>query len=85
MNKNSPIGVYDSGLGGISVAAEAARQLEAENISYFGDSIHNPYGTKTKEEITQYCIEICDEFMKQNVKAIVIACNTATSACVPLL
>lgn len=85
MNKNSPIGVFDSGLGGISVAAEAARQLEAENISYFGDSIHNPYGTKTKEEITQYCIEICDEFMKQNVKAIVIACNTATSACVPLL
>lgn len=85
MNRNSPIGVFDSGLGGISVAGEIRKQMPEENISYFGDSAHNPYGTKTKEQITDYCIEICDEFMKQDVKAIVIACNTATSACVPLL
>lgn len=85
MNRNSPIGVFDSGLGGISVAKEIARELPFEKILYYGDSAHNPYGTKTAEEITAYCTRICDDFMKQDVKAIVIACNTATSACVPLL
>lgn len=85
MNKNSPIGVFDSGLGGISVVDEIRRQLPDERIVYFGDSAHNPYGTKTKEQITGYCTEICDRLISQDVKAIVIACNTATSACVPFL
>lgn len=85
MNKNDPIGVFDSGLGGLSVAAEIRALMPNEQIIYFGDSAHNPYGTKSPEQITEYCLQICDDFMKQNVKAIVIACNTATSACVPLL
>ena len=50
-----------------------------------GDSKYNPYGTKTKEEITKRCVAICDELISHDVKAIVIACNTATSACVKLL
>lgn len=85
MNEKSPIGVFDSGLGGISVLHTIHTLLPNEDIIYMGDSLHNPYGTKTKEEITQRCIEICDFFMSKHVKAIVIACNTATSACVPLL
>lgn len=59
--------------------------MPKEDLIYFGDSLHNPYGTKSKEEITERCIEICVFFMAQDVKAIVIACNTATSACVNLL
>lgn len=85
MKSERPIGVFDSGLGGISEAVSIHQLLPQENLIYFGDSLHNPYGTKTVQEITDRCLEICDAFMAQNVKAIVIACNTATSACVPLL
>lgn len=85
MNSKSPIGVFDSGLGGISVLHTMHCLLPNENLIYLGDSKYNPYGTKTKEEITKRCIAICDEFIKQDVKAIVIACNTATSACVKFL
>lgn len=85
MNKKSPIGVFDSGMGGISVLASLHEYMPNEDLIYFGDSKYNPYGTKTKEEITARCIDICNQFMQDDVKAIVIACNTATSACVPLL
>lgn len=85
MDKNSPIGIFDSGLGGISVLSAIHSLLPNENLLFLGDSKYNPYGTKTKEEITARCIAICDWFMSQDVKAIVIACNTATSACVDYL
>ena len=85
MNSSSKIGVFDSGLGGISVLHTIHDLLPKEDLIYFGDSLHNPYGTKTKKEITARCIEICDYLISKDVKAIVIACNTATSACVPLL
>ena len=85
MNKKSPIGVFDSGMGGISVLASLHTWMPNEDLIYFGDSKYNPYGTKTKEEITARCMDICNQFMQEGVKAIVIACNTATSACVPLL
>ncbi|MDD7281545.1 glutamate racemase [Floccifex sp.] len=85
MNCSDPIGVFDSGLGGISVLHTLKQILPDENYIFFGDSKYNPYGIKTKEEITARCIEICDFFMIKKVKAIVIACNTATSACVNLL
>ena len=85
MNSRSPIGVFDSGLGGISVLHTVHALLPNENLVYLGDSKYNPYGTKTKEEITKRCIAICDEFIKMDVKAIIIACNTATSACVDVL
>lgn len=85
MEKKDPIGVFDSGLGGLSVIQTLRKELPHEDFLYFGDSAHNPYGLKSREEITGYCQDICNTFMEQNVKAIVIACNTATSACVPLL
>lgn len=85
MDSKSAIGVFDSGLGGISVLETIHEIMPNEDLIYLGDSKYNPYGTKTKEQITQRCISICDEFKERKVKAIVIACNTATSACVDLL
>lgn len=79
------IGVFDSGLGGISVLKELRKHMPNEKYLYFGDSAFAPYGEKDKEVITKRCIYICDEFVKKGVKAIVIACNTATSACVQVL
>lgn len=79
------IGVFDSGLGGISVLHQLHEDMPQAQLIYFGDSAHNPYGTKTKEEITERCVAICDWFVGQDVDAIVIACNTATSAAAPLL
>ena len=80
--KDKAIGVFDSGLGGISVLKELSRFMPKERYLYFGDSAFAPYGQKDREVITQRCIHICDTFVSMGVKAIVIACNTATSACV---
>lgn len=80
-----PIGIFDSGLGGISVLKEMRSLMPQEHFLYFGDSAYAPYGVKDKGTITKRCIEICDAFVKQHVKAIVVACNTATSACVQVL
>lgn len=76
------IGVFDSGLGGISVLRELRRWMPKERYLYFGDSAFAPYGEKARTDITQRCIQICDELVNRGVNAIVIACNTATSACV---
>ncbi|MGX8835365.1 glutamate racemase [Amedibacillus sp. YH-ame6] len=81
-NLEKAIGVFDSGLGGISVLNELRKMMPSENFIYFGDSKFAPYGVKSKEEITARCESICEFFMMKGVKAIVIACNTATSACV---
>lgn len=78
--KNAFIGVFDSGLGGLSVVKTLQRLLPHENIIFFGDSARNPYGTKTKEQVKNYSFEIVESFAKLPVKAVVIACNTATSA-----
>lgn len=85
MNSKSPIGVFDSGMGGLSVAAEIRRQLPEEKIIFFGDSARNPYGTKSKEEIASCSMEIAKHLESRGIKALVIACNTATSAAAPLL
>lgn len=82
VDKSRPIGIFDSGMGGISVLGEAIRWLPTENFIYYGDSLNAPYGSKTKEEVTALSEQICDHFIERNVKAIVIACNTATSAAV---
>lgn len=78
--REKSIGVFDSGLGGISVLKKLITFLPNENFIYYGDSKNAPYGIKTKEEIEKRCFDIFDFFEKKNVKAIVIACNTATSA-----
>lgn len=77
---NRAIGIFDSGLGGISVLREIVSLMPNENYIYYGDSLHAPYGTKSLDEI-QSLSESCVKFLlSQDVKAIVIACNTATSA-----
>ena len=86
VDKSRPIGIFDSGMGGISVLGEAIRWLPTENFIYYGDSVNAPYGTKTKRRGHHALSEqICDHFIERNVKAIVIACNTATSAAVEYL
>lgn len=79
MKKNSPIGVFDSGVGGLTVAKEIKRLLPNESIIYFGDTEHLPYGDKSKETITKYSVKITRFLAKCKCKAIVVACNTATS------
>ncbi|MCH4887379.1 glutamate racemase [Acidaminobacter sp. JC074] len=79
------IGIFDSGMGGLSVLYEAKKRLPNESFIYFGDSKNAPYGIKTKEEVIERCIEICDYLMTRHVDAIVVACNTATSAAIKVL
>jgi glutamate racemase len=81
-DKNSPIGIFDSGMGGVSVLAEAIRQLPNEKFIYVGDSKNAPYGVKSIDELRKLSFDICDMLVERGVKAIVVACNTATSAAV---
>lgn len=82
MASSAAIGVFDSGLGGISVACQLHAALPHERIVYFGDSANAPYGIKTPEEVKKLSFAIVEHFIRLNVKAVVIACNTATSAAV---
>ena len=75
----SPIGVFDSGVGGISVLAALERALPMEDFVYFGDTLHAPYGTKPEAEVMGYVRAVMSHLMARDVKAVVIACNTATS------
>ncbi|MGX8728531.1 MAG: glutamate racemase, partial [Lachnospiraceae bacterium] len=77
--KNAPIGVFDSGLGGLTVAREIMRNLPRERIVYFGDTARVPYGNKSKPTVVRYSRQIVRFLMQQEIKAIVIACNTATA------
>lgn len=76
---NTPIGVFDSGVGGLTVAKEIMRQLPNESLVYFGDTARVPYGSKSKKTVCKYSRQIANFLMTQNVKAIVIACNTASA------
>lgn len=78
-NANDPIGVFDSGLGGLTVVKELFVSLPEENIVYFGDTARVPYGTKSRETIIRYSREIISVLLKNKVKMIVVACNTASS------
>ena len=80
-----PIVFFDSGLGGISILRCCVRQMPEENYVYYGDSLHAPYGTKTAAEVERLCFEALDPFVRQGAKALVIACNTATSAAIAAL
>lgn len=79
MERNAPIGVFDSGIGGLTVAREIMRQMPAERLVYFGDTARVPYGSKSEETIIRYSRQIIRFLKTQNVKAIVIACNTASA------
>ena len=75
-----PIGVFDSGFGGLTVACEIAKELPGENLIYVGDSARCPYGPRPQEEVDGFVQQICSWLVSQDVKMIVIACNTATAA-----
>lgn len=77
--KTAPIGVFDSGVGGLTVVREMIRQLPNENIVYFGDTARVPYGSKSQKTIIRFSEQIIRFLKKKQVKAIVIACNTASA------
>ncbi len=77
--KDAAIGVFDSGVGGLTVAREIMRQIPNERLVYFGDTARVPYGNKSKETVTKFSRQIVRFLQTQNVKAIVIACNTASA------
>ena len=78
--KERPIGIFDSGLGGLAVAREVLREMPQEDIIYFADFAHLPYGPRPREEVEEFTLGAVDFFMNKDVKAIVIACNTASVA-----
>lgn len=85
MSPIRPIGVFDSGIGGLTVAHEIMKQLPDESIIYFGDTARVPYGPKSPDTVCRYSREITGFLRAQNVKAIVVACNTATAHALPTL
>lgn len=76
---NKPIGVFDSGVGGLTVASAIKKVLPQESLIYFGDTIHAPYGDKSEDTIRFYSEQIVQFLLKQDCKAVVIACNTASA------
>ncbi|MEO6525592.1 MAG: glutamate racemase [Gemmatimonadaceae bacterium] len=82
---SAPIGVFDSGLGGLTVAHAIMRQLPGESLVYFGDTARVPYGPKSPETVRRYSGEITSFLIEQGVKAIVVACNTATAHALSML
>lgn len=81
----SPIGVFDSGVGGLTVMREIMRQLPGENVIYFGDTARVPYGSKSPDTVIRYSKQIVNFLMTKDVKAIVIACNTASAVALEVL
>lgn len=79
---NNPVGVFDSGVGGISVLKHIHTLLPHEQLLYVADSKYAPYGNKTSEQIQSRCFEIADYLIEKDVKALVVACNTATAAAI---
>ena len=84
-HSNQPIGVFDSGLGGLTVVKELNHLLPNEGIVYFGDTARVPYGTKSAETIIRYSREIVKVLLKHKVKMVVVACNTASSLALDVL
>jgi glutamate racemase len=77
---NAPIGIFDSGVGGLTVARAIQDQLPNEEILYIGDTAHSPYGPKPIADVRRFALEVLDDLVAQGVKMIVIACNTASAA-----
>ena len=78
--KSAPIGIFDSGVGGLTVARAIIDQLPGESILYIGDTARGPYGPRPLAEVREFSLELMDFLVEQGVKAIVIACNTASAA-----
>jgi glutamate racemase len=80
LDSTAPIGIFDSGIGGMTVARAVTRLLPQENTIYFGDTAHLPYGDKSTAALQAYSIKICNVLLQQNCKLILIACNSASAA-----
>jgi glutamate racemase len=85
LNPSLPIGVFDSGIGGLTVLRALLARLPGESFVYLGDTARLPYGTKTASTVERYALQAVDELTRRGVKALVIACNTASSAALPAL
>lgn len=85
ISPKNPIGIFDSGIGGLTVAKAVFEQLPSENIIYLGDTARLPYGTKSRETVILYSIECVKFLLKKKVKMIVVACNTASSVALPFI
>ena len=84
-HRNNPIGIFDSGVGGLTVVRSIRRQLPGENIIYFGDTARVPYGNKSKSTIIRFSREIVSFLLKKKVKIVIVACNTASSLSLEVL
>ncbi|MFY0665392.1 MAG: glutamate racemase [Natronospirillum sp.] len=82
---DAAIGVFDSGLGGLTVLAELRRLLPAEDMIYLGDTARVPYGTKSQASVTQYALQVAKKLRQQDIKMLVVACNTATALALPAI
>src|SRR5258708_2236027 len=85
VKKEQPIGIFDSGIGGLTVAHAIKKMMPQESLIYFGDTAHLPYGDKSEAAIQAYSIKIANVLLMKNCKVIVIACNSASSAAYELL
>src|SRR5271168_4884845 len=85
LHSSSPIGIFDSGIGGLTVAHAVSSILPNENIIYFGDTAHLPYGDKSTAAIQAYSIKICNALLQKQCKLILIACYSASSAAYELI
>jgi glutamate racemase len=83
VNADLPIGVFDSGVGGLTVVKEIINQMPNERIVYFGDTARVPYGSKSRDTVVRYSRQIVRFLLEQNVKAIAVACNTASAYAIP--
>lgn len=82
---NAPIGIFDSGLGGLTVARAIIDQLPGESVIYIGDTANSPYGTKAEARVKELSLEVMDKLVARGVKMLVVACNTASSVAVSKL
>ncbi len=80
MKKNGPIALFDSGVGGLTIAKEIIAEFPEEDVIYFGDTAHLPYGIREQTEVKDFVVEIIDYFVNLGAKIVIIACNTATAA-----
>ena len=85
MDSNQPIGVFDSGVGGLTVVKALLDKLPRESFIYYGDTAHVPYGNKSEEQLFSYAHEIMDFLISRNVKAIIVACGTHSSVTLPVI
>lgn len=82
---SAPVGIFDSGVGGLTVIKEIQRQLPHENYVYLGDTARTPYGSKAQETVRRFTLECVQYLMRYRIKALVIACNTASAFALPAL